>query len=161
MCLWLQSVLSESLPRNESEFSQDWRRFKGSVVEKYRFLLRLGGEMLSEMFHTEVSSVLLGEFLMVLCQCFSGRDEAAVTGVLQGLSLTGRFSLGVCLLSKEERRACESLFYKLLETNFHLTDAPKSQKEGPAACETQPEDDGRKAEIRGLMAKYGVCENAQ
>lgn len=133
------------------------------MVEKYRFLLRLGGEKLREMFHTEVGFGLLGEFLMVLCQCFSPGDEVAVTAVLQGLSLTGRFSLGVSLLSEEERRACQSLFYKLLETNPNITEAPESPKERPAECEMQPEENTAQVErkIKGLMAKYRVCEMAR
>ncbi|XP_053473902.1 coiled-coil domain-containing protein 103 [Ictalurus furcatus] len=162
----LQSVLGESQPRSASEFSRDWRRFKGSSGEKYAFLLRLGGENLRKMFHIEVGFGLLGEFLMVLCQCFRPGDEAAVTGVLQGLSLTGRFGLGASLLSEEERRACERLFRKLLETNPDLTDVPESQKERSAERETQTEentaqDDGTRVseKLRGLMEKYGVCEN--
>lgn len=163
-----QFVLCESQPRSASEFSRDWRRFKGSSVEKYAFLLRLGGENLKEMFHTEVGFGLLGEFLMVLCQCFRAGDEAVVIGVLEGLSLTGRFSLGVSLLSEEERGACEHLFYNLLETNPNLADVPESQKEQSAEYETQTQektarDDGTEAEgkLRGLMEKYGVCGNAK
>lgn len=166
MCLLLQSVLCESQPRSASEFSRDWRRFTGSSVEKYAFLLRLGGETLREIFHTEVGFGLLGEFLTILCQCFRPGDETAVIGVLQGLSLTGRFSLGVSLLSEEERGSCEQLFYNLQETSPNLAHVPESQKQAPAECETQTveitvQGDGSEAErkLRGLMARYGVCEH--
>ncbi|MCJ8739014.1 hypothetical protein PDJAM_G00042230 [Pangasius djambal] len=160
----LQSVLRESQPRSASEFSRDWHRFKGSSVEKYDFLLRLGGENLRRMFHTEVGFGLLGEFLMVLCQCFRPGDEAAVLGVLEGLSLTGRFGLSVSLLSEEERGACERLFYNLPETNPNHADVPESQKERAAETEENTvQDDGTEAagKLRALMAMYGVCENAK
>lgn len=168
MFLLFQSGLCESLPRSVSEFSREWRRFKGSSGEKYAFLLRLGGENLREMFRTEVGFELLGEFLMVACECFRPGDEAAVIGVLHGLSLTGRFSLSVALLSEEERGACERLFYKLLEADPNLADVPESQKQRSAERETKTEenaaqDDGSDVagKLRGLMAKYGVCENAK
>ncbi|XP_060758186.1 coiled-coil domain-containing protein 103-like [Neoarius graeffei] len=164
----LECVLCELQPRSASEFVRDWRRFKGSSVEKYTFLLRLGGEKLREMFHIEVDVGLLGEFLMVLCQCFRSGDEAAVIGVLEGLSLTGHFGLGVSMLSEEERQACERLFSNLLETHPNLAEAPESQKERCAECETQTQentaqDDGTEAagKLRGLMEKYGVYGNAK
>ncbi|KAF5894502.1 coiled-coil domain-containing protein, partial [Clarias magur] len=152
-----QCVLCESQPRSASEFSRAWRRFKGSSVEKYALLLRLGGENLREMFHTEVGFGLLGEFLTVLCECLRPGDEEAVIAVLQGLSLTGRFSLGVSLLSGEERRACERLLSNLLETN-------ESEKERSAVCEPQTEQDdgpGVTGRVTALMETYGVCGNAK
>lgn len=161
-------MLCESQPRSASEFSREWRRFKGSSGERYAFLLRLGGENLREMFHTEVGFGLLGEFLLVLYECFTPEDEAAVTGVLHGLSLTGRFSLSVSLLSEQERAACERLFSKLLEMKPNLADVPESLEEPSAERETETEesearDDGSEAaaKLRGLMAKYEVCENAK
>lgn len=163
-----QSALCESQPRSESEFSRDWRRFKGSSVEKYAFLLRLGGETLRQVFHTEVGFGLLGEFLTVLCEHFQPGDEAAVMGVLQGLSLTGRFSLSVSLLSEQERRECECLFHKLLETQHNLADVPESQEKRSTTCEAesqgntaQEDEDEAARELSSLMAKYGVCKKTE
>ncbi|KAI5097082.1 coiled-coil domain-containing protein 103 [Silurus meridionalis] len=157
----LQSVLCESLPRSASELSRDWRRFEGSSEEKYALLLRLGGENIKEMFHTEVGFGLLGEFLTVLCECLKPGDEADVISVLQGLSFTGRFGLNMSLLSEKERGVCKRLFHNLMEKCSSLFGAPRvpqSKKEPSAEFEKRTEENTeQEAEmIRGLMVKYGV-----
>ncbi|XP_056309721.1 coiled-coil domain-containing protein 103 [Danio aesculapii] len=109
----VQTQLSEVQPRSASEFIRDWRRFAGCSFEKYSLLVSLGGEALQKIFSTEIGLGLLGEFLLILCQCLKSGDEERVTGVLDGLSKTGRFCINLSLLSQAELKACEELFNKL------------------------------------------------
>lgn len=127
-------------PSTAFEFVRDWRRFDGSPAQKYSHLIRLGGEKLRDLFGAEVGFGLLGEFLVVLSQCLKPGDEGTVVGLLEGLSRTGRFGLNISLLSKEERRACQHLLYRLQETQTHTATG------GPT--------DGSET-LEGLTVKYG------
>ncbi|TRY65359.1 hypothetical protein DNTS_013765 [Danionella cerebrum] len=108
-----QLHLSEIEPRSASEFIRDWRRLTGGPFEKYDLLVRLGGETLEKIFKTEIGLGLLGEFLLVLSRGLKPRDVYRVIGVLDGLTRTGRFSLGLSLLSQAEKKASVELFQKL------------------------------------------------
>lgn len=147
---------------------RDWRRFGGGALERYGLLLRLGGEVLKNIFRAEVGFGLLGEFLTVLSECLQPGDGATVTGLLEGLSKTGRFDLNVSLLSREERESCKNLFHKLQETvGVHY---PPSQtllnsdgQNKHASVSEEPEEPEAPAadfvkKLRGLMANYAVHE---
>ncbi|KAK2916409.1 hypothetical protein Q8A67_000783 [Cirrhinus molitorella] len=127
----VQLQLSEIKPRSASEFIRDWRRFAGSSLEKYSLLVSLGGKSLQEIFRTEVSLGLLGEFLLILSQCLKSGDEEIVIGVLDGLSGTGRFGLNLSLLSQTEQKACEELFHKLKVAVGDSSDALMVSYEAP------------------------------
>ncbi|KAJ8345648.1 hypothetical protein SKAU_G00298410 [Synaphobranchus kaupii] len=106
---------SEFRPRTAAEFSRDWRRFEGNAADRYQLLVSLGGEGVRRLFGAEVGSGLLGDFLLVLCECLRPADAADVAGVLDGMSRTGRFGLNVSFLSRDERGACLRLITRLLE----------------------------------------------
>ncbi|XP_036445935.1 coiled-coil domain-containing protein 103 isoform X2 [Colossoma macropomum] len=164
----VQSPLSDFQPRTASEFMRDWRRFGGGPLEKYGLLLRLGGDVLQGLFSAEVGFGLLGEFLVLLAQCLQPGDEAAVTGLLEGLSKTGRFGLNVSLLSQAEQEACKSLFCRLWDTvggpclpnqtpsvNSEDQNQPSFLSE---ASETQQRETEAAGRLRYLMERFGICE---
>ncbi|XP_069810052.1 coiled-coil domain-containing protein 103 [Dendropsophus ebraccatus] len=107
------AVLQESVsePRNALEFSRDWRRI--DMKGRYDFLLQIGAEKLSRIFHAEVSSGLLGEFLLVFEQYLRDGQAREVMEILQCLAETPRFHLNLDFLSKEEMERCQRLFVKL------------------------------------------------
>ncbi|KAM4692033.1 dynein axonemal assembly factor 19 [Rhinophrynus dorsalis] len=110
----LESVLlQESLaePTNAFEFTRDWRR--QGVEKKYDYLLRLGAEKLSQLFHAEVCSGLLGEFLIVLEENFQDTHREEVLKLLHCLAETKRFDLNLVFLSKDEHECSQKLFLKL------------------------------------------------
>uniref|UniRef100_A0A8B9HC71 Coiled-coil domain containing 103 n=1 Tax=Astyanax mexicanus TaxID=7994 RepID=A0A8B9HC71_ASTMX len=145
------TALSDFQPRTSSEFMRDWRRLDGGSLEKYGLLLRLGGGVLQGVFSAEVGFGLLGEFLVIISECLQSGDEAAVIGLLEGLSKTGRFGLNVSLLSKAEKEACRELFCRLWKTvevdctSHQIQDKPS-------------EESNRHHIIKCLMDKYGICE---
>ncbi|KAG9264071.1 coiled-coil domain-containing protein 103 [Astyanax mexicanus] len=147
----IQTALSDFQPRTSSEFMRDWRRLDGGSLEKYGLLLRLGGGVLQGVFSAEVGFGLLGEFLVIISECLQSGDEAAVIGLLEGLSKTGRFGLNVSLLSKAEKEACRELFCRLWKTvevdctSHQIQDKPS-------------EESNRHHIIKCLMDKYGICE---
>ncbi|XP_040292479.1 coiled-coil domain-containing protein 103 [Bufo bufo] len=105
----LQDSLSE--PRNAFEFSRDWRRI--DMKKKYDFLLKIGAETLSHIFHAEVCSGLLGEFLLVLEEHLQDRQVTEVMEILQCLAKTPRFNLNLDFLGKTEMVCCHKLLEKL------------------------------------------------
>ncbi|XP_056403835.1 coiled-coil domain-containing protein 103 isoform X2 [Hyla sarda] len=107
------AVLQESVsePRNAFEFSREWRRI--DVKKRYDFLLQIGAEKLSRIFHAEVCSGLLGEFLIVLEEHLQGGQAGEVMEILQCLATTPRFHLNLVFLSKKEMERCQRLFVKL------------------------------------------------
>ncbi|XP_062841051.1 coiled-coil domain-containing protein 103 [Trichomycterus rosablanca] len=135
-----QSLQGEFDPSTAYEFGRDWRRFGGSSGEKYSHLIRLGGEKLRDLFRAEVGFGLLGEFLVVLSRCLKPEDEEAVMALLEGFSQTGRFSLNISLLSKEERGACQHLLYRLQEIQQHTDNRDPTEVTERLQC---------------LMVKYG------
>ncbi|XP_075701441.1 dynein axonemal assembly factor 19 isoform X2 [Rhinoderma darwinii] len=104
-----ESQLSE--PRNAFEFTRVWRRI--DMERRYDFLLQIGAEKLSHIFHAEVCSGLLGEFLLVLEEHLQHRQLAEVMEILQCLAKTPRFHLNLVFLGKDERARCQELFVKL------------------------------------------------
>ncbi|KAG9343793.1 hypothetical protein JZ751_013174 [Albula glossodonta] len=101
-------------PRTAAEFSRDWRRFAGSAEDRYQLLISLGGENLQQIFHAEIGSGLLGEFLLILSKCLQSGDVVTVVTILEGMTRTGRFGLNVSFLSQVEQDACLTLFHSLL-----------------------------------------------
>ncbi|KAG8566627.1 hypothetical protein GDO81_013323 [Engystomops pustulosus] len=108
-CAVLQESLTE--PRNASEFSRDWRR--KDQKERYNFLLQLGAKKLSFIFHAEVCSGLLGDFLCVFDEYLQDMQVGEVMEILQCLAKTPRFDLNLVFLSKDEMDHCQRLFMKL------------------------------------------------
>ncbi|NP_001034822.1 coiled-coil domain-containing protein 103 isoform X2 [Xenopus tropicalis] len=106
-------MLKKSLsdPTNAFEFARDWRRLGN--VEKYDFLLQLGAEKLSQLFHAEVCSGLLGEFLLVLSESFQAIHVEKVLKILQTLAETKRFDLNLIFISRSEVESSQKLFGKL------------------------------------------------
>ncbi|KAL6476493.1 hypothetical protein MHYP_G00149920 [Metynnis hypsauchen] len=163
-----QVLLSDFQPRTASEFMRDWRRFGGGPLEKYGLLLRLGGDVLQGLFRAEVGFGLLGEFLVLLSQCLQPGDEAAVTGLLEGLSKTGRFGLNVSLLSQAEQAACKSLFRRLWDTVGgpcppNQTPSMNSEDQNQPSClseasETQQCEAEASGRLKYLMEMFGICE---
>ncbi|KAM4622367.1 dynein axonemal assembly factor 19 [Discoglossus pictus] len=97
-----------SEPRNALEFTRDWRRLRPD--SRFHFLLQLGAEKLSRLFHAEVSSGLLGEFIIVLEQNMEPDHSEPVLKILQSLAQTQRFDLNLAFLSMAERESCKKLF---------------------------------------------------
>ncbi|KAG9474371.1 hypothetical protein GDO78_004589 [Eleutherodactylus coqui] len=108
-CAVLQESLSE--PRNAFEFTRNWRRIE--LKKRYDFLIEIGAEKLSHIFHAEVGSGLLGEFLLVLDEHLQDRHVGEVAEILQCLTKTPRFHLNLAFLSKTEMECCQKLFVKL------------------------------------------------
>ncbi|XP_061080555.1 coiled-coil domain-containing protein 103 [Conger conger] len=128
-------------PGTAAEFGRDWRRSGGSVEERYRLLLSLGGAGVRRTFSTEVGAGLLGEFLLVLAGGLRRGDAGAVVSLLHGLAHTGRFSLGLAFLSPGERAACAGLLGRLQDI---LRDGhPETE---PGGAEGHPETEPGGAE---------------
>ncbi|KAI4880220.1 hypothetical protein NFI96_024309, partial [Prochilodus magdalenae] len=153
----VQTTLTDFQPKTASEFVRDWRRLQGGSQEKYSLLLRLGGDVLQGLFSAEVGFGLLGDFLVILSQCLQPGDEAAMIGVLEGLSKTGRFGLNVTLLSQTEQEACKSLFHRLRDTvEGHCPPYQKSSV-NTEASETLHPVTRPAGKLKYLMAMYGIC----
>ncbi|XP_078080554.1 dynein axonemal assembly factor 19 [Mustelus asterias] len=136
---------SNSQPKTAAEFSRDWRRYYITEPEKYTFLLNLGGQLLGNIFHTEIGFGFLGEFLVILCDHFQPTDGQAVYWILLHLSQTQRFDLNVDFLSGIEREKGMRLFQMLqqeldghlrLGSEAELEAVQKSAKEECPAGET-------------------------
>ncbi|XP_053550347.1 coiled-coil domain-containing protein 103 [Bombina bombina] len=117
-------MLNEELPaepKNAFEFTRDWRRLKAE--NKFDYLLQLGAEKLSRIFHPEISSGLLGEFICILEKNVDNVHQDLVLQILEGLAKTQRFDLNLAFLSKAERDSCQKLFAKLIPVNQNETTA--------------------------------------
>uniref|UniRef100_A0A8C5QHL7 Coiled-coil domain containing 103 n=1 Tax=Leptobrachium leishanense TaxID=445787 RepID=A0A8C5QHL7_9ANUR len=108
-CLLIQD--SQSEPMTAFEFSREWRRL--GAEKRYDFLLRLKAGRLSQLFHAEVCSGLLGEFLSVLEENVQVADKGEVLKILSSLANTQRFDLNLIFLSRAEEECCKKLFKKL------------------------------------------------
>ncbi|KAM8945806.1 dynein axonemal assembly factor 19 [Pelodytes ibericus] len=107
------TIIQESTPEptNAFEFIREWRRL--GVEKRYDFLLQLKSEKISQLFHTEVSSGLLGEFLTVLEKDIQSTHHKEVLKILHSLANTQRFDLNLIFLSGAEKESCKKLFMKL------------------------------------------------
>ncbi|XP_054849591.1 coiled-coil domain-containing protein 103 [Eublepharis macularius] len=103
----------QQLPKTSSEFYRNWRRYMKNSQEQYQFLLQLGSQKLGHIFQADLAFGLLGEFLTVLSENVSLKDQDSVLEILESLSGTKRFGLNVELLSKHEKESCRHLFEKL------------------------------------------------
>ncbi|XP_059494724.1 coiled-coil domain-containing protein 103 isoform X2 [Stegostoma tigrinum] len=104
---------SHCQPKTAAEFNRDWRRYYSTEAEKYSLLLNLGGQLLGNIFRTEIGFGYLGEFLIILCNNFQSTDGQAVYWILLHLSQTQRFDLNVDFLSSSEREKGIQLFQML------------------------------------------------
>ena len=104
------------LPENSSEFGRDWRRQCKSDMDKYNFLLRIGGEELGKIFRVEIIEGLLGDMITALCSQFQADHVEDIVVILDRLSQVNRFSLSVQFLSTKEKETCTSLFQKIDKT---------------------------------------------
>ncbi|XP_072270789.1 dynein axonemal assembly factor 19 [Pyxicephalus adspersus] len=138
VCTVLQESPSE--PKNAFEFTRDWRRV--DVKRRYDLLLRIGAGKLSQIFHAEVCSALLGEILQVLEENFHCAHWQEVLDILNCLANTQRFDLNLVFLSKAEQGSCRELFGK-------LQSIAKEEKET---------DDKNSAMLNQLMSVYKVTE---
>eukprot|EP00058_Branchiostoma_floridae_P013145 XP_002598633.1 hypothetical protein BRAFLDRAFT_118362 [Branchiostoma floridae] len=103
----------EKLPKNGHEFARDWKRYCKTTPDKYKFIKKIGGEKLAEIFKTEISFGLLGEILTALNDSYVQEDSGFVYQVLDGLTKVGRFELSVDFLSSKESQAAKELLGKL------------------------------------------------
>ncbi|CAH2302717.1 coiled-coil domain-containing 103 [Pelobates cultripes] len=112
-CTLLQE--SQSEPTNAFEFAREWRRL--GVEKRYNFLLRLKADRLTQLFHTEVCSGLLGEILTALEENVQSTHQEEVLRILHSLANTQRFNLNLVFLSGAEVESCKNLFVKLQTFN--------------------------------------------
>ncbi|XP_078621812.1 dynein axonemal assembly factor 19-like [Branchiostoma floridae x Branchiostoma japonicum] len=103
----------EKLPKNGHEFARDWKRYCKSTPDKYKFIKKIGGEKLADIFKNEISFGLLGEILTALNDSYVQEDSGFVYQVLDGLTKVGRFELSVDFLSSKESQAAKELLGKL------------------------------------------------
>ncbi|KAG8446919.1 hypothetical protein GDO86_014390 [Hymenochirus boettgeri] len=108
-CVTVQESFCE--PTNAFEFTRKWRRLENE--RKYELLLQYGPKKLSEIFHAEVCSGLLGDILLVLEKNFQSLHLKEILLILQTLAKTKRFDLNIVFLSKTERESSQKLFTKL------------------------------------------------
>ncbi|XP_067685678.1 coiled-coil domain-containing protein 103-like [Haliotis asinina] len=102
------------VPQNSQEFVREWRKL--SLDKKYHFLIEIGPEKLENMFKSEISFGLLGDFLLVLLEV-SQEELHIVLNILESFSRTNRFSLSIQFMSSKEKEACEKLFKKIEDLN--------------------------------------------
>ncbi|XP_035660948.1 coiled-coil domain-containing protein 103-like [Branchiostoma floridae] len=103
----------EKLPKNGHEFARDWKRYCKTTPDKYKFIKKIGGEKLADIFKNEISFGLLGEILTALNDSYVQEDSDFVYQVLDGLTKVGRFELSVDFLSSKESQAAKELLGKL------------------------------------------------
>ncbi|XP_066263993.1 coiled-coil domain-containing protein 103-like [Branchiostoma lanceolatum] len=103
----------EKLPKNGHEFARDWKRCCKTLPDKYKFIKKIGGEQLANIFKNEISFGLLGEILTALNDSYLQEDSGFVYQVLDGLTKVGRFELSVDFLSSKESQAVKELLAKL------------------------------------------------
>ena len=96
----------------------------------YRFLLKVGGVCLYNIFKVEIryhvshciscnivanklscSMGLLGEFILALNEEFQESDAVEVISILDQLSRTSRFNLSVKFLSQKEQQAVSHIYF--------------------------------------------------
>ncbi|XP_068689131.1 coiled-coil domain-containing protein 103-like [Montipora foliosa] len=103
-------------PGSAHEFTKVWKRQCKTDKEKYKLLLKIGGEELGRIFKAEICMGYLGEFLVILQSCLEDKDIIEVLYILEKLSKTNRFDLSVKFLSEKERSIASKLMQKLEDT---------------------------------------------
>ena len=100
------------IPKSGPDFVQRWKRLGKSVEDRRQFLISIGADKISELFKTEVSGGLLGEFLECFID-FTADQAVCVLDILEAFTKSQRFSLSVAFLSKKEKDMISTLFAKL------------------------------------------------
>ncbi|CAH1249026.1 CCDC103 [Branchiostoma lanceolatum] len=103
----------DKLPKNGHEFARGWKRYCKTPPDKYKFIKKIGGEQLANIFKNEISFGLLGEIVTALNDSYLQEDSGFVYHVLDGLTKVGRFELSVDFLSSKESQAVKELLAKL------------------------------------------------
>ena len=83
------------------------------MAQKKEFIFALGPSKICELFKTEISGGLLGEFVECLLYDFSESQAQYVVELLEALSTSQRFSLSLAFLSKKEKEFLSTLHEKL------------------------------------------------
>ncbi|XP_059160966.1 coiled-coil domain-containing protein 103-like [Physella acuta] len=102
----------QNLPKSGQEFVQHWKRYCKTLIDKKAFIFSVGPKRAEEIFHTEISGGLLGEFV----ECFlpvEDQDTEMIVGLLEAFSKSQRFSLSMTFLSKKEKEFVKTLFQEL------------------------------------------------
>lgn len=105
--------IPSKLPSNGHEFARNWRRDCKSDVDRYNYLITIGGDNLAQMFKSEISMGLLGDIISTLNCQFKEDDTGSIVSILNHLSTVNRFKLSVQFLSQGEKDLCSSLVEKL------------------------------------------------
>lgn len=109
----LKSQSSLQIPQTGPEFLQRWKRECGSMSQKKDFLFAVGPSKMCELFKTDISGGLLGEFVECFLHEFSESQALTTVELLEALSTSQRFSLSLVFLSKKEKENLLALFDKL------------------------------------------------
>ena len=102
------------VPKSGPDFVQKWKRLGKSVDDRKQFLISIGADRITELFKTEISGGLLGEFLECFLD-FSDDQAVIVLDILEAFTKSQRFSLSVAFLSRKEKDIISSLFSRLRE----------------------------------------------
>ncbi|GFR82822.1 coiled-coil domain-containing protein 103-like [Elysia marginata] len=118
---------SFQVPQTGPEFLQRWKRECINLTQKREFLFAVGPSKMCELFKTDISGGLLGEFLECFLHEFSDSQALPVVELLESLSTSQRFSLSLAFLSKKEKEQLIALFEKL--GSVHSTEEAASFEE--------------------------------
>ncbi|EDV26842.1 uncharacterized protein TRIADDRAFT_54163 [Trichoplax adhaerens] len=102
--------IAASIP---SSNEQDWN-VKTAVEFERRFLCRLGGERLYQLYKTEVSN--LEGLLQVLHECYQPADAQVIYHMLYCITKSDRFSLTIMFFGKQEKACSTELLVKLKDS---------------------------------------------
>ncbi|XP_050418014.1 coiled-coil domain-containing protein 103 [Patella vulgata] len=105
---------SNRIPKTSQEFGKHWKKSLKTLDEKYKYLIDIGGEKLTKIFHAEISFGLLGDIIQALTM-YRLDEMSCVVDILDKLTTINRFSLSVQFLSSKEKVVCKQLFEKLLK----------------------------------------------
>ncbi|RUS84844.1 hypothetical protein EGW08_007385 [Elysia chlorotica] len=104
---------SLKIPQSGPAFVQCWKRDCKSLEQKKEFIFTVGPSKIRELFKTEISGGLLGEFIESFLYDFSESQTQKIVELLEALSTSQRFSLSLAFLSKKEKELLTSLYEKL------------------------------------------------
>ncbi|XP_005105890.1 coiled-coil domain-containing protein 103 [Aplysia californica] len=111
-----------NVPKSGQEFVQRWKRLGKSAADQRKFLFTIGATKISELFKTEISGGLLGEFLECF-QVFANDEVVSVIEMLEAFMKSQRFSLSLAFLSRKEKAACAALL-ETLKAHATVTSSP-------------------------------------
>ncbi|KAK6165809.1 hypothetical protein SNE40_022651 [Patella caerulea] len=105
---------SNTIPQTSHEFLKHWKKSLKTLDEKCNYLIDIGEERLTKIFHAEISFGLLGDIIQALTM-YKLDEMSCVVDILDKLTIINRFSLSVQFLSSKEKVVCKQLFEKLLK----------------------------------------------